>query len=73
MKLIKHLVTAGWLDVAGGVLFALALNYKQMSLYFALPFFACLLGKALRLPTWHVSIIEGSFTSFFVLTQYLLA
>lgn len=38
-------------DVLGSVLFCLALNHKQMALYFAPAFFATLLGKALRRPT----------------------
>ena len=35
-------------DILGSVAFALALNYKQMELYHAVPFFCYLLGKALR-------------------------
>ena len=34
-------------DILGSILFTLALNYKQMELYHALPFFCYLLGKAL--------------------------
>lgn len=34
-------------DITGSVLFSLALNYKQMELYHAMPFFCYLLGKAL--------------------------
>jgi alpha-1,3-glucosyltransferase len=33
-------------DVTGSVLFSLALNYKQMELYHAVPFFCYLLGKS---------------------------
>ena len=35
-------------DVLGSVAFSLALNYKQMELYHAFPFFCYLLGKSLR-------------------------
>lgn len=38
----------GW-DALGSVAFSLALNYKQMELYHALPFFCYLLGKSLKL------------------------
>lgn len=47
---------SGLLDLAGSVLFTMSFNYKQMSLYFALPFFAMLLGKALALPTWYGTV-----------------
>ena len=39
--------------VAGAIAFSLALNYKQMSLYYALPFFFFILGAALRCPSWY--------------------
>ena len=35
-------------DILGSIAFTLALNYKQMELYHAVPFFCYLLGKALR-------------------------
>jgi hypothetical protein len=38
-------------DVLGSILFCLAINYKQMELYHALPFFFYLLGKSLQRPT----------------------
>lgn len=38
----------GW-DAFGSVAFCLALNYKQMELYHALPFFCYLLGKCIKL------------------------
>lgn len=38
----------GW-DVSGAMAFSLALNYKQMELYHALPFFCYLLGKCIKL------------------------
>lgn len=37
----------GW-DLFGSVAFVLALNYKQMELYHALPFFCYLLGKCIK-------------------------
>ncbi|XP_017275889.1 dolichyl pyrophosphate Man9GlcNAc2 alpha-1,3-glucosyltransferase [Kryptolebias marmoratus] len=37
----------GW-DVVGSMAFSLALNYKQMELYHALPFFCYLLGKCVK-------------------------
>ena len=41
-------------DICGSIFFVLALNYKQMELYHALPFFFYLLGKCLfsRPRTW---------------------
>jgi len=38
-------------DVIGSVIFCVALNYKQMELYHALPFFFYLLGKSLHQPS----------------------
>uniref|UniRef100_G3NV34 Alpha-1,3-glucosyltransferase n=1 Tax=Gasterosteus aculeatus aculeatus TaxID=481459 RepID=G3NV34_GASAC len=38
----------GW-DALGSLAFCLALNYKQMELYHALPFFCYLLGKSVQL------------------------
>ena len=35
-------------DILGSIAFSLALNYKQMELYHAMPFFFFLLGKAVR-------------------------
>ncbi|KAK9717249.1 Glucosyltransferase-like protein [Basidiobolus ranarum] len=35
-------------DVVGSVMFCLALSFKQMSLYYALPIFAYLLGKCIK-------------------------
>lgn len=40
-------VSLGW-DALGSVAFCLALNYKQMELYHALPFFCYLLGKCIK-------------------------
>ncbi|KAK2835237.1 hypothetical protein Q5P01_015721 [Channa striata] len=39
---------SGW-DTLGSMAFCLALNYKQMELYHALPFFCYLLGKCVKL------------------------
>ncbi|TRY53987.1 hypothetical protein DNTS_015546 [Danionella cerebrum] len=41
-------LSLGW-DMFGSLAFTLALNYKQMELYHALPFFCYLLGKCIRL------------------------
>ena len=46
------LLLASQHDLLGSVAFSLALNYKQMELYHALPFFSYLLGTALRTKTW---------------------
>lgn len=40
-------LSVNW-DLVGSVLFCLALNYKQMELYHAMPFFCFLLGVCLR-------------------------
>lgn len=37
-------------DIVGSILFVLALTFKQMALYYALPFFFYILGKAWRRP-----------------------
>jgi alpha-1,3-glucosyltransferase len=51
--------------VVASVLFTLALNYKQMSLYYALPFFAVLLGRILaegtrRAQAVHLAAVGGA-------------
>ncbi|XP_064625197.1 dolichyl pyrophosphate Man9GlcNAc2 alpha-1,3-glucosyltransferase-like isoform X2 [Lineus longissimus] len=43
------LLGKGW-DVLGSVFFCLSLNYKQMELYHALPFFCYLFGACVKLP-----------------------
>ncbi len=43
----------------GSCLFCLALNHKQMALYYAPAFFAHLLGCALRLPTLRAKARRG--------------
>ena len=42
---------AGGRDILGSVLFCLAMNHKQMAVYYAPAFFAHLLGKCLARPT----------------------
>ena len=39
-------------DLLGSIAFTLALNYKQMELYHALPFFFYLLGKSWQQKSW---------------------
>ena len=39
-------------DLLGSIAFTLALNYKQMELYHALPFFFYLLGKSWKQNSW---------------------
>ena len=39
-------------DLLGSIAFTLALNYKQMELYHALPFFFYLLGKSWQQNSW---------------------
>ncbi|XP_037070503.1 dolichyl pyrophosphate Man9GlcNAc2 alpha-1,3-glucosyltransferase-like [Pollicipes pollicipes] len=43
-------------DLVGAALFSLALNYKQMELYHAMPFFCYLLGLCLRQRTWAAAV-----------------
>jgi alpha-1,3-glucosyltransferase len=40
------------------ILFSLALNYKQMELYHAFPFFFFLLGKALQEDKWFLTVVK---------------
>ncbi|GIY44283.1 dolichyl pyrophosphate Man9GlcNAc2 alpha-1,3-glucosyltransferase [Caerostris darwini] len=53
-------------DLIGAVFFCLALHYKQMSLYYALPFFCYLLGSCLKFP-WSKKISQFLKLSFVVL------
>ena len=47
-------------DLVGSMAFTLSLNYKQMELYHALPFFFYLLGKNLRHPNrWINGLYES--------------
>lgn len=43
-------------ELAAAVLFSLSLNYKQMELYHALPFFCYLLGHCLKQRTWSAAL-----------------
>ncbi|XP_065899905.1 dolichyl pyrophosphate Man9GlcNAc2 alpha-1,3-glucosyltransferase-like [Dysidea avara] len=45
-------------DLVGSVAFMLSLNYKQMELYHALPFFFYLLGKSLYCPNRMIKIVK---------------
>lgn len=40
------------LQLLGSALYCLALNHKQMSLFYAPAFFGHLLGRSLQQPTW---------------------
>ena len=48
LALLAYVMMGGGYDVIGCVFFTASLNYKQMELYHALPFFCYLLGKAFR-------------------------
>ena len=50
LALIAVLCLSKKFDHFGSVAFCLALNYKQMELYHALPFFCYLLGKSIKMP-----------------------
>ena len=50
-------VVQDW-NVVGALAFCLALNYKQMELYHALPFFCFLLGKSLRSSKIFISVLK---------------
>jgi uncharacterized membrane protein len=43
-------------DMLGSVAFMLALSYKQMELYHAMPFFFYLLGKTISINSWYVHV-----------------
>uniref|UniRef100_H2Y783 Alpha-1,3-glucosyltransferase n=1 Tax=Ciona savignyi TaxID=51511 RepID=H2Y783_CIOSA len=58
-------------DVVGSIFFCLALNYKQMELYHALPVFCYLLGKSLKLP-WGKCIIKLFQLGIAVVLSFLL-
>lgn len=51
-------VTNNW-DLFGAVAFSLAINYKQMELYHALPFFCYLLGKSCHPRKELIGVISG--------------
>jgi alpha-1,3-glucosyltransferase len=48
LALVAIHATSTGRDCLGGFFFVLALNYKQMCLYYALPFFVYMLAKAVR-------------------------
>lgn len=56
----------------GSILFCLALNYKQMSLYHAPPFFFYLLGYALTRKTYFKSFKTLLCLGFVVLTTFIV-
>lgn len=56
-------------DLTASILFVLALNYKQMELYHALPFFSLLLGKSLSLP-WPSGLFKLVKVSFTVVATF---
>eukprot|EP01134_Creolimax_fragrantissima_P007693 CFRG7693T1 len=48
-----------WPELAGSMCFVGSFMYKQMSLYYALPFFAFLLGKCIRhSSTWRIAVMR---------------
>ncbi|KFM83412.1 Dolichyl pyrophosphate Man9GlcNAc2 alpha-1,3-glucosyltransferase, partial [Stegodyphus mimosarum] len=53
-------------DCLGAIFFTFALHYKQMSLYYALPFFCYLMGSCLELP-WKERIVKFLNLAFTVL------
>lgn len=60
------------LDCFSSVLFCLALNYKQMELYHALPFFFYLLGKCWRKDTYQESLIKLSTIAGTVILSFIV-
>jgi alpha-1,3-glucosyltransferase len=60
-------------EYLGSFLYVLALNHKHMSLYFALAFFAHLLGRSLRKPSWPSKLTSlGLLATTVILTFVLL-
>ncbi|RXG50726.1 Dolichyl pyrophosphate Man9GlcNAc2 alpha-1,3-glucosyltransferase [Armadillidium vulgare] len=60
------------LDYASGIFFVLALNYKQMELYHALPFFAYFLGKFYKEKTFFQCFKKLSIMGFVVVFTFLI-
>lgn len=56
----------------GSVFFVLALNYKQMELYHALPFFFYLLGVSLSRKTWYERISKLATIGISVIITFIL-
>ena len=75
LGLVAGAVAAIWRgrDLLGSCLYVLALNHKHMSAYYALAFFAHLLGAALRLPTWRSSATKVSALGAAVVLTFALA
>ncbi|XP_068676423.1 dolichyl pyrophosphate Man9GlcNAc2 alpha-1,3-glucosyltransferase-like isoform X2 [Montipora foliosa] len=59
-------------DLLGSVAFTLALNYKQMELYHAFPFFFYLLGKSLQQNSWVSKIFSIVKLGIVVLVTFVL-
>lgn len=55
-------------EVLGSILFCLALNHKQMSMYYAPAFFAHLLGRCLARPNLHSKVHPSLFAVWFYIT-----
>ena len=59
-------------DILGSIAYSLALNYKQMALYYSFPFFCFLLGKVLLLPSLTQKISKFSSLAFTVILTFIL-
>ncbi|RWS16150.1 dolichyl pyrophosphate Man9GlcNAc2 alpha-1:3-glucosyltransferase-like isoform X2, partial [Dinothrombium tinctorium] len=59
-------------DIFASIAFCLALNYKQMSLYHALPFFSYLLGISMQQPSTKQSVKKLVEISFVVIFTFYL-
>ena len=57
-------------DYLASVVFVVALNYKQMELYHALPFFSYLLGRCLFCSSWTKSAGKLTAISLTVIATY---
>ncbi|XP_058956144.2 dolichyl pyrophosphate Man9GlcNAc2 alpha-1,3-glucosyltransferase [Pocillopora verrucosa] len=59
-------------DLLGSIAFTLALNYKQMELYHALPFFFYLLGKSWKQNSWFSRIFNIAKIGIVVVLTFVL-
>jgi len=59
-------------DLLGSIAFTLALNYKQMELYHALPFFFYLLGKSWKQNSWISRIFNVAKLGIVVVVTFIL-
>jgi len=59
-------------DILGSIMFCLALNYKQMELYHALPFFFYLLGKCFKQPTYFRKSMKLAVIGVAVITTFAI-